>query len=98
LYRAFFLIRHPVGRLAQLDWLEGVTVGDVTPLVYSRNDLSGALERGPDGRDAMPVIPGGETQRRDAVKLGVNLVLYALTSNYKQDITHVRQLTEEGRL
>lgn len=98
LYRAFFLIERPVGRLARTDWLEGVSVGEVTPLVYCRNDLSGALLRGPDGRDALPVLPGGEGQRREAVKLGINLVLYALTSNYKQDITHVRRLMEEGRL
>ena len=98
LYRAFFLIERPVGRLDQVAWLEGVSVGEVTPLVYGRNDLSGALERGADGRDALPVLPGGELQRREAVKLGVNLAMYALTSNYKKDITHVRELTAEGRL
>ncbi|MFH1464488.1 MAG: DUF4159 domain-containing protein [Pseudomonadota bacterium] len=98
LYRAFFLIHHPVGRLARADWLEGVSVGEVTPLVYCRDDLSGALDRGDDGRERFPVQPGGETQRREAIKLGINLVLYALTSNYKHDITHVRQLMEEGRL
>lgn len=98
LYRAFFLIHHPVGRLARAGWLEGVCVGEVTPLIYCRDDLSGALERGEDGRERYAVQPGGETQRREAIKLGINLVLYALTSNYKQDITHVRRLMEEGRL
>ncbi len=97
-FRAFFLIDRPLGRTDLVPWLEGVTVGDVTPLVYCRNDLSGALARGQDGRDAFPVVPGGETQRREAVKLGINLVMYALTSNYKHDMTHVRQLLEDGRL
>ncbi len=98
LYRAFFLIERPLGRLDMLPWLEGISVGEVTPVVYCRNDLSGALLRGADGRDAYPVVPGGQAQRREAVKLGINLVLYALTSNYKHDMTHVRQLMEDGRL
>ncbi len=98
LYRSFFLIQKPQGRLRQLPYLEGISMGEVTPLVYCRNDLSGALARAPDGRDAYPVVPGGQVQRREAVKLGINLVLYALTSNYKKDITHVRKLMEDGRI
>lgn len=96
--RSFFLLRHPVGRLALHDHLEAVVAGTSAPIVYCRNDLSGALERGPDGRHPNACVPGGESQRREAVKLGVNLVLYALTSNYKQDIAHVRTLIEEGRI
>ena len=98
LYRAFFLIQQPVGRLAMMPWLEGIDLGEVTPVIYCRNDLSGALARGADGRNAFPVVPGGELQRREAVKLGINLVLYALTSNYKHDLTHVRQLVDDGRI
>jgi hypothetical protein len=98
LYRAFFLVERPLGRVEVSPWLEGVSVGEVTPLIYCRNDLSGALARGADGRDAFPVVPGGAMQRREAIKLGINLVLYALTSNYKHDMTHVRQLLEDGRI
>ncbi len=97
-YRSFFLVRRPVGRVDAVPWLEGVTIGEMTPLVYCRNDLSGALERGPDGRDRLAVEPGGAAQRREAVKLGVNLVVYALTSDYKKDATHVRALLREGRI
>jgi hypothetical protein len=98
LYRSFFLLHAPVGRLDHVPYLEGIDLGEVTPVVYCRNDLSGALVRGQDGRNAFPVVPGGELQRREAVKLGINLVLYALTSNYKHDLTHVRQLIEDGRI
>lgn len=97
-YRAFFLLQRPVGRTANASTLQGVTVGPTSPLVYCADDLSGALERAPDGRDRYPVSPGGEEQRREAVKLGINLVLYALTSNYKHDIAHVMELMREGRL
>ena len=97
-YRSFFLLREPLGRVANHRVLEGVPQGSTHNFVYGRDDLSGALDRRPDGVDALPCTPGGESQRREAVKLGINLVMYALTSNYKQDITHVNELLREGRL
>lgn len=96
LYRAFFLNPTGVGRVAAHSYLEGVTDGETTPLIYGRNDLSGALLRGADGRYTLPIAPGGD--RSEAIKLGINLVMYALTSNYKKDQAHVRQLLLEGRI
>jgi len=98
IFRSFFLLETPYGRTDARDYLEGVTVGPITPLVFCPNDLSGALDRGPDGRDRYPVVPFGETQRREALKLAINLVLYSLTSNYKHDQAHVVELMREGRL
>ena len=97
-YRAFFLLDAPLGRVAVSDVLEGVTKGPTTPLVYCPNDLSGALDRGPDGTDRYPVVPGGGEQRRQAKKLGINLVMYSLTSNYKHDQAHVAELMRDGKL
>ena len=98
IYRAFFLLDAPLGRVAVSDVLEGVTKGPVTPLVYCPNDLSGALDRGPDGTDLHPVVPGGAAQRREAKKLGINLVMYSMTSNYKHDQAHVAELMRDGKL
>ena len=75
-----------------------MTVGNLSPLIYCRNDLSGALDRGPDGRSVHACVPGGERQRGEAVKVGINLVMYSLTANYKRDQAHVRALMLEGRL
>ncbi len=97
-YRSFFLLREAVGRVANHRRLEGVAQGSMHPVVYCRDDLSGALDRRPDGVERTACVPGGEAQRREAVKLGINLVMYALTSNYKQDQAHVNQLMREGRL
>lgn len=98
IFRSFFLLDQPYGRTMARDYLEGVTVGPITPLVFCANDVSGALDRGTDGRDRYPVVPYGETQRREALKLAINLVLYSLTSNYKHDQAHVAELMREGRL
>ncbi|MEZ5931761.1 MAG: DUF4159 domain-containing protein [Alphaproteobacteria bacterium] len=41
-----------------------------------------------------PVTPGGERQREMANRFGVNLVMYALTGNYKTDQVHIPALLE----
>jgi len=97
-YRSFFMLDRPVGRTLGPGFLEGVSTGPTTPLIFCGADLSGALDRSPSGQDRYPVVPGGTHQRREALKLGVNLVLYALTSNYKHDTAHVLELMREGRI
>lgn len=97
IYRSFFLLQHAVGRLDRHPFLEGVTVGNLSPVIVFRNDLSGALERNESGLHPYPCVPGGERQRREAVKMGVNLMMYALTANYKRDQVHVRELILKGR-
>lgn len=98
IFRSYFLLDRPLGRTAARNYLEGVTIGHTTPIVYCHNDLSGALERSQTGQNRYPVVPGGETQRRESIKLAINLILYSLTSNYKHDVAHVAELIREGRL
>ena len=98
LYRSFFLLDEPVGRVQISDQMEGVQVGSIWPLLYCPNDLSGALERTSSGSDKYPVIPDGEYQRTEAIKLMINLIMYALTSNYKHDQAHVAELLRRGDL
>ena len=43
---------------------------------------------------SIPVVPGGEPQREMAYRFGVNLVMYALTGNYKTDQVHVPAILE----
>ncbi len=97
-FRAFFLLDRMPGRLDLHPLTEGITVGNLSPLIYCRNDVSGALDRGDDGRYRSACVPGGERQRREAVKVGINLLMYSLTANYKNDQAHVRQLMLERRL
>lgn len=93
-YRSFFLMGRIAGRVEVQSYLEGLWVGDITPVLYSANDLLGAWLEGPDGRPALDCVPDGERQRLTAERLGLNLVLFALTSNYKRDAVHVRTLLE----
>ena len=88
IYRSFYLLQTPVGRVQGPAFLEGITYGDRIAIVYSRHDLGGAFQRDKLGAWSQAVVPGGEQQRERAIRLGVNLVLYALCTDYKDDQVH----------
>ena len=88
IYRSFYLLRNPVGRVQGPAFLEGIAYGDRIAIVYSRHDLGGAFQRDKLGAWSQAVVPGGEPQRERAIRLGVNLVLYALCTDYKDDQVH----------
>jgi hypothetical protein len=88
-FRSFYLLDSPGGRQRVNPFLEGITLdGGWTPVIYSQNDLSGAWARDRFGRWAQDCVPGGEAQRQQAFKTGINIVIYSLTSDYKKDLVH----------
>jgi hypothetical protein len=66
----------------------------VSSIVITSNDLASAWALDNANRPIFPVVPGGEVQREMAFRAGVNLVMYALTGNYKADQVHVPALLE----
>lgn len=88
-FKSFFLVRAVAGARVASPFLEGVTIQGRTAVIYSPNDLLGAFARDPLDRWLEPCAPGGERQRRLAFHLGVNIVLYALCGDYKQDRIHL---------
>lgn len=93
-FRTFYLIRTVGGRTAASPYLEGITLDDWTPVIFCANDLGGAWERDFLGNPTYRCTPGGEPQRREAFKLGVNITLYAVTANYKKDQIHIPFIRE----
>jgi hypothetical protein len=87
--RSFYLLRRVGGMRMVHPYLEGITLGSTTPVIYCQNDLAGAWERDQLGNWLNPCTPGGEEQRRDAFHLGINVILYAMTETYKDDLIHV---------
>jgi hypothetical protein len=87
--RSYYLLRRIGGvRIANPN-LEAISLGNSTPIIYCQNNLGGAWERDQLGKWTSSCTPGGEEQRRDAFHLGINLILYAMTENYKEDLIHV---------
>jgi hypothetical protein len=87
-FQSFYLINTIGGRQKINAYLEGVTIDNWTPVIYSQNDLSGAWSRDRSGKWLYECVPGGEAQRLAAFKLGINIIVYSLTSDYKKDLVH----------
>jgi uncharacterized protein DUF4159/aerotolerance regulator-like protein len=66
----------------------------VSAILIGSNDYAGAWARDPSGRALYAAVPGGERQREIAARVGVNVVMYALTGNYKADQVHLPALLE----
>jgi hypothetical protein len=88
IYRSFFLLDQPHGRVQRQLYLEHISFDDLSPILYTRNDVFGAYGRSPSGQWILPVTPGGVTQREGAFRFGINLVMYATCLNYKRDQVH----------
>jgi len=89
-YKSFYLLHSAGGRKLVSPYLEGITFTDEdrTSVFYSRNDLGGAWSEDEFGKWEYECVPGGESQRELAIRLGINMVLYSLTGNYKKDQIH----------
>jgi len=109
LTKTFFLMKDFPGRFSdgQL-WVEALPRdqdedetarpargGDgVSSILITSNDFAGAWAIRPDGQPMLPLSPGEPRQRELAFRAGANIVMYALTGNYKADQVHVPALLE----
>jgi hypothetical protein len=109
LTKTFFLLRDFPGRFTTgRMWVEALPRGDqdddtkrparagdgVSSILITSNDLVGAWAVRPDGQAMLPLVPGEPRQRDFAFRAGVNIVMYALTGNYKADQVHIPALLE----
>ncbi len=97
LYRSFYLLDAPMGRTRTHDHVLAVQDEGRLRALVMRNDLGGALAETNDGLPAWPCTPGGNVQREQAVRLGVNVLLYATCTDYKADRAHVETLLRSRR-
>lgn len=105
LTKAFYLLRNFPGRWdgGQL-WVEALEGGadqrrarvsdGVTSIIVTPNDFAAAWALDESGRPLYPTVGGGEDQREMAFRTGINIVMHALTGNYKADQVHVPALLE----
>lgn len=66
----------------------------VSPVIIGGNDWAAAWALDEEATPIAAVVPGGEEQREMAFRFGVNVVMYALTGNYKTDQVHVQTLLD----
>jgi hypothetical protein len=93
LARAFYLLNDFPGRFTgESVWVQrdqDRANDSVSPVIIGGNDWASAWAIDEHGRNPYAVIPGGQRQRTLAYRFGVNLVMYALTGNYKGDQVHI---------
>jgi hypothetical protein len=106
LTKAFYLLQSFPGRWDNGDpWVEArADTGDaakravksdgVSSIIITSNDLAAAWALDDSERPMFAVVPGGEEQREMSYRVGVNIVMYALTGNYKADQVHVPAILE----
>ncbi len=88
IYKSYYLVDRPVGRVLGRPHLEAIVRGRNAQVVLLSHDLLGALARTRGGDWAVQVSPGGYRQREYAIRLAVNLAMYLLCSDYKDDQVH----------
>jgi len=97
LYKTFFLVDPPAGRVLARP-LEGLQIGDRLAVVYSSNDLLGAVSKDLYGNWELACEPGGEMQREMAFRLGINIIFYAMCLDYKNDRVHLPFILRRRKL
>jgi hypothetical protein len=98
LRRAFYLLQELPGRFnGGLVWVarEQDRANDsVSPVIIGGHDWAAAWAVDARGNNPYATVPGGARQRTLAYRFGTNLVMYALTGNYKGDQVHVPAILE----
>ncbi len=88
-YKSFYLLDRPYGRLLISPVMEGILRDGRLMVAYTHNDIGGAFARDGFGNYEFQCVPDGERQRERAYRMLVNIVMYALCLDYKTDQVHV---------
>ena len=101
LTKSYYLIRSFPGRLNGRLWIESGALdrdsrrGDgVSGLFIGGSDWAGAWAIDQNSGKPLLTMDGGPQAREMAYRFGINLVMYILTGNYKEDQVHIPDLLE----
>ena len=101
LTRSFYLMQSFPGRYDQgALWVEksdaasSATADGISSIIIGSNDYASAWVISDMGEGSYATSSGSDRQRELAFRAGINIVMYALTGNYKADQVHVPALLE----
>jgi hypothetical protein len=102
LTKAFYLLNDFPGRYAGGPlWVEAhgddgsARAGDgVSTIMITSNDFAAAWAIDSGGSFLFPTVPPDRIQREMSFRVGINIVMYTLTGNYKADQVHIPALLE----
>jgi hypothetical protein len=94
LMRSFFILDDMPGRYADgRTWIESAGEGRTSRIILTSADWASAWAVDARGRP-MNSTDGGEEQREQSLRTGINVVIYALTGTYKDDQVHIPELLD----
>jgi Domain of unknown function (DUF4159) len=88
LFRSFYILRRPEGRVQGKRTLNAIVRNGDAQVIFLQHDLGGALAYSPSRGWEETLVPNSANQREQAIRLAVNLAMYALCTNYKDDQVH----------
>jgi hypothetical protein len=88
LYKTFYIVDRPVGRVLGPPTIDAIVRGKNAQVLLLAHDLLGALARDDDGTYSLPTEPTSYEQRQHAIRFAVNIAMYVLCSDYKDDQVH----------
>lgn len=94
LFRSFYILDRPMGRLTPPESGRALVQDGRLAVVATHVDLAGALSRDAFGAWSFD-LP--QQDREFAVRFGINLVMYALCTDYKADQVHIPFLLKRRR-
>jgi hypothetical protein len=97
IFKSFFMLDSAPGRFLNKPNLDAVQLTRRAAVVYSQNDVMGALNRDEAGTWEFEPAPGGSRQRELATRVAINLVMYALCLDYKDDAVHLPVIMNRRR-
>ncbi len=87
LFKSFYILDGPYGRANGPGHIEAILSGKNVQVLFLNHDLLGALAR--EGETwALPMQSGDATARQLAIRFAVNIAMYVLCSDYKDDQVH----------
>ena len=101
LTKSFYLLKDFPGRYEGAPlWVENADdpaasgFDNVSSLIIGANDYAAAWAADDRGQPLYAMVPGSPRQREMALRVGINVVMYALTGNYKTDQVHIPAILE----
>ncbi|MGM0568263.1 MAG: DUF4159 domain-containing protein [Elusimicrobiota bacterium] len=87
-FRSFYLVEYVSGLNIKKPYLEAMEVDGRYAVIKSENDIFGIWERDRMGNFLNKPSPGKPGQRKEAIKLSLNIAVFSLTGTYKNDPVH----------
>jgi len=88
IYKSFYIVERPVGRTLGPPTVDAIVRGKNAQVLFLAHDLLGALARSEEGGYALATEPSSYEQRQHAIRFAVNIAMYVLCSDYKDDQVH----------